>query len=545
MKALFIFIFLGISVSYSQDFLGQIFPIDSAGKYALANSEGVRTTEWKRFESVKTQAGIPFIVTQKYGKLGLADTTLEQVLPHRFKRFRMYGENILAETHTSLLFLSPSLDTLLELTDVSRHEIIGQNENSRYFKNSDRPSKMIIHSYDGCGILKPNLEWLVPLNELDDAFYQDKIIYTRKGNQFGFIANNETIIQPAYSSISTFNDKVLELQDANGHRHYFTERGQAFPYTDSTLVYDYLYGYFKVYQNGKGEIYNYQMEKMVRHNFEDVYQINSPYKYHGMSVEGNYHQDFNYEFAFLKNGKIGVCNEAGKVIIPPMYEHIDAAMKDRYIFMKEGKFGVIDRNNNVIIEPTFTFIQYYYDFFRVVDGNSKGIMSMDGDLLVPVKFKEVNIEQEGFLTLLKGKKGFYTKTGEKILDNVYDQVFRRNGGLELVASTGKCMVDEKGLLTPNYCSEVSRSANRIKYYYQGKIHVGEIQENQVVNTTIYPMPKSTKIEDRWQSNHPISFYQSPCKTFIDQLNSKYGSKKVRDTTWAIAPTFTNYFEIAY
>lgn len=545
MKAILTFIFIGISAAYPQDFLGQLFPIDSAGKWALANNEGFNTTGWKRYDKIKTQAGIPFIVTQKYGKLGLADTALKQLLPHRFKKFKLYGENILAETHTSLLFLSPSLDTLLELTDVSRYEIIGQNENSRYFKNSNRPNKMIVHSYDGCGILEPNLEWFVPLDELDDAFYQDKIIYTRKGNQFGFIANNETVIEPTYSSISTFNNKVFELQDENGHRHYFTERGEAFPYTDSTLVYDYLYGYFKIYQNGKGEIYNYKMEKMVQHNFDDVYQINSPYKYHGMQVEGDHYQNFKYEFAFLKNGKIGVCNEAGEVIIPAIYEHIDAAMKDRYIFMKDGKFGVIDRYNNVIIQPHFTFIQYHYDYFRVVDGHSKGIMNVNGESLVPVKYKEVKIEKEGFLTLLKGKKGFYSLLGEKILDNVYDQAFRRNGGLELVAEQGTCMVGQKGLLTPKYCSEVSRSTNRIKYYYQGKIHIGEIQDNQVVNTTIYPMPKSTKIEDRWQNTHAISFYQSPCKTFIDQLNSKYGSKKVRDTTWAVAPTFTNYFELAY
>lgn len=545
MKAIVIFFMLGMSMSYSQEFIGQIFPIDSAGKYALINTKGDQISEWKRYDNVRTKVGIPFLLTEKYGKLGLADTNLNQQLTHRFKAIEPYGKYILAETHTALLFLNQQLDTVLEINDVSRYEIIHQNKKSRYYKASNGVThKMIVHTYDGCGILKPSLEWQIEPSALDDAFYQDQIIYTRKGDSFGFISSNETIIPAIYATISSFNENVMELQDASGHRHYFTNQGKAFPHTDSTLVYDYLYGYYKIYQNGKGEIYNLQVEKILNHRFEDAFQINSPFKYHGVWVDAK-PNDFTYQFAFLQNGKIGACNEKGQVLIPAQYEHIDAAMKDRYIIMKDGKFGVIDHNNNVVIEPTFTYIQYYVDYFRVVDGTKKGIMSLNGDTLVPIEFKEVNIEREGFLTLKKGKKGFYTFSGEKILDNVYDDAFHRNGGLELVASKGKCMLDKKGLLTPAYCSNISRTSKRVKYYYQGKIHLGEIVDHAVVNTTIYPMPKSTTITDRWQSNTAISFYQTPCVTFVDQRNGKYGSKKVKDTTWAIAPRFTNYFSMNY
>lgn len=542
MKALLIILFLGITVSHSQYWLGDRIPLDSAGYVSLINPAGDRITDWKRFDEVTTETGLPYFKTKKYNKWGLADTSLNMLTTNAYSEIYRVKQYLFCENHSSMTVLNMELDTLLQIEDFSRIEFDPKNnrQSHRYKANWNIKFKIIIHTFDGTGVLDENLKWIVePI--YDDAFFMDNTIYTRKGDKFGFITLASKIIEPTYSTISSFDDRVLELKDDSGHRHYFLQNGEKFPDSDSTLVYDRMYSNYKIYKNGKGELIDINLESLIEHSFDDVFQIRSSFKIHGFDFSKSEYSEIEHQktiFAFRQNDKVGACDQTGRILIPAQYEHVNAAFENYFIVKTNELYGVIDDNNRFIIQPTFTFIQFYKTYFRVHDFKKKGILNAQADTLVPIEFSEIKFMPEGFMTLKNSKKGFYSYEGKKILNNDFTKAHKNNGGLEFESAKGKCMVSLKGLLTPTNCSHVYRTNNKIKYYHGGKIHLGEIVEEEVVNTTSYPMSKSLYIDDRW-NDIGISMGTDPCLEYQSQLNSKFGSKNNLDTLWSLSPTYDN------
>jgi hypothetical protein len=312
-------------------------------------------------------------------------------------------------------------------------------------------------------------------------------------------------------------------------------------------VYDLSYATYKIYKNGKGELYDKSLNKLITHSHEDAYQINSFYKKHGSSLSEFNLESFEKEFAFLSQQKVGVISENGRQIIPAEYQHVDAAFEGFYIVqtIEDSLFGVINSSNNYVITPKFTFIDFYGTYFRVIDENKKGILNESGDTLVPIEFDEINFEKEGFLTKKNSRKGFYTHGGKLILNTNYSAVFRSTGGLEFRSQKGDCMVNKNGLLTMRYCKHVSRTDEKVKYYYGGKIVIKEITNEVAGDSTIYAAPKSIYVEDRWRNSNQISTHHDSFITFQNQLNGKYGSKAKKRTDWGIPAAYDNIHSVDY
>ncbi|MEO9534168.1 MAG: WG repeat-containing protein [Crocinitomicaceae bacterium] len=544
MKSLLIILFIGISTAFSQAFIGNLFPVDSAGKYALYNNKGEQKSNWIRYDKVESTIGLNYFKVQKFGRWGLADTSLNQKLACDFQDIYINYGYIFAEKPSELYILNSRLDTLKTIKDFNRISFsIGyEKEWSRYKSSALGEFRTIIHTLNGTGVMNDKLEWVCD-PKYDDGFWMENLAFLRQGEKFGFLSNTNELIEPQFKTMGFFNKKVVEFKDINDHRSYYLLNGEKIPDSDSTLVFDVFYGNYKIYKAGKGELYSSNLEKLIEHSFDDVYQISSKYKLHGLTESLN--QKVEPVFAYLQNGKVGATDKNGSTIIPAEYQHVESAFNGFFIVqtIEDSLFGVVNSSNQFVIQPTFTFIEYYKTYFRVFNENEKGILNEYSDTLVPIEFDEINFEAEGFITKNKSGKGFYTPNGKLILKNSYSSVYRSTGGLEFRSKKGDCLVNENGLLTMPYSKHVSRTANKVKYYYGGQIIIKELKDEKIVDSTVYKAPKSIYIEDRWRSSFEIVMSTDSYVTFQNQLNSKFGSKAKKKIDWGIPAVYDNVHKI--
>jgi len=120
-------------------------------------------------------------------------------------------------------------------------------------------------------------------------------------------------------------------------------------------------------------------------------------------------------------------------------------------FYKDGKFGVIDKSGNIVIDAKYEYISCFYDglaaFIENIENGSKGVIDINDVLLEPTT-KHINNDGNGVIILhdARNSKSINLFTGEekpwsydmdsKILSN-------NNGGITLKLKTGDVQFDSR------------------------------------------------------------------------------------------------------
>ena len=107
------------------------------------------------------------------------------------------------------------------------------------------------------------------------------------------------------------------------------------------------------------------------------------------------------------NGKClsGLIDKNGKEIIPCKYDMaFDGILFDLevFIYLENGKFGIRNFNGEIIIPPEYTYISDVMgNYFKVKVGRKKdfidegkiGIITLDGKTVIPIEYKDISIEE--------------------------------------------------------------------------------------------------------------------------------------------------------
>lgn len=510
-------------------------PVDSAGYFSLISPIGMRISSWKKFEDVRFCDSQTVLIGKKNGKWGVLDDSLEFVIPPTYDSIFSDHTNIYCQKPFQL-DVYKNRDLIVSVEDFERIQF--GNPGFYFLANTSYMNKSIIIYTLGGALITDNELKLDKAKTYDDAFYMNSIIYTRSGNKFGFIGSNGTEVKPIYSSIAEFNDNVLELNDETRKRHYFLKSGAALPATDSTLQFDNNTNTYKIYQNGKGYLFDNDLKSLVSYDGADVFCLTSP-KFRIWD-----YGTFKNRFAFKKNGKIGVCSSTGSVLLTPRYEQVFFVNDNRFIVMHDSLFGVVDQNGNWIVSPIYTYIQNHYSsFFEVNDYSKKGVLDKDGNILVPTRYDEVYCSENGILTLKNGKYGFYTLEGKLILANEWNTVYKLDDNCYELLGSGNthCIVNEKGLITPVNCSSVYVGNGTLKYYVDDLIVIWRYENGTKSDSISYPL-NSRLVVARDQPRIPLIIGENNCSSYINQLNGKIGSKFLEAPGYNIEPIFDNEFD---
>jgi len=507
-------------------------PIDSAGYYQLIDGQGVSKTTWTAFEDLKYYSDNNFIA-KKNGKWGIVDTNLTFLLNPEFDTLEFVEQYIFAISKGNLHVFSDKYELVKKIPDYLRNESIRLY--ARDWENQTKYiSKYIVHTFEGATIYDSVFNQLSE-NDLDDAFPMNNVILTRKGDLFGFLSYNDSTIEAKYTSISFFNDWIVETTDSEDRRHYFNEFGKKFPETDSILQYDERFDLYKIYQKGKGYLYTINLEPVVEYIGDDVFPIcyNRYYLNDGQVMQ--LQKDF---FAFRKDHKIGVLNNDGSVLIQPTFDHVIFTDSNRFIVMENQRFGVVDANANWIINPEYTYVSFTdANYFKVYDSLHVGVCNHSGKLIIPVEYQEIMCTDKGIITENNSLLGFADTNGRIVLKNEWLKFQYLSYSItEFTKGNSRCAVNKLGLLTPINCLKIYANEQTIKYYLSDKIVIAHVENDTITDTETYSRYPSVIVVNDDQilyddiTEGDIDFFQS-------QFTGKFGSIRKHGNGFEVDPIF--------
>ena len=131
------------------------------------------------------------------------------------------------------------------------------------------------------------------------------------------------------------------------------------------------------------------------------------------------------------NSKYGVINSRGEVVIPFIYNHLEAYPEEKVIRtldFSKGKQGAIRYDGSVVLDCKYDQVNMCYSSLKIVDNNGNdsrcGIADLNGNIRVPQIHKDI----EPFVyNLESGSYVFYVITDNKtrlkaVFDHNYKQI---------------------------------------------------------------------------------------------------------------------------
>lgn len=126
-------------------------------------------------------------------------------------------------------------------------------------------------------------------------------------------------------------------------------------------------------------------------------------------------------FIFEENGKQGLEDTLGNVILPAKYDYIEDWVQfgvvrtdlggedqsgDDYIHYEMNKIGLVDYKGNVLFEPQFDELNFAGYPLAVVSKDGKyGFINNNGEIIIDLKYDSAGIFQNGF-AVIKTDSGF-------------------------------------------------------------------------------------------------------------------------------------------
>jgi hypothetical protein len=146
-----------------------------------------------------------------------------------------------------------------------------------------------------------------------------------------------------------------------------------------------------------------------------------------------------------------ILNSKAEVQFKGSFEYLSSYIKDEkekqffFEFKTNGKKGIIDHNGNVIIKPLYDNISQLYTndelSYHIVELNNKiGYINHKGEEIIPIKYDKQYSEpkfSEGVVLLkINGKKAYFNDKGEVHLQIDATEAYRFECGLALIKKDG-------------------------------------------------------------------------------------------------------------
>ena len=189
------------------------------------------------------------------------------------------------------------------------------------------------------------------------------------------------------------------------------------------------------------------------------------------------------------NGKKGISDTEGKIVLEPVYDGITNLSKDNIILIKDEKFGNYNYSDKKLISPQFSsVIQPIGDnYYKVKYGNLFGMIDQDGNQILSGKYDDIRYWSDSLFIVSENKRSslFDTQSLEKIIDLIsYSFVSNENNDLILIQTE-----DGYGIYSSSYGEILIPAYNSIKsfnlngrYYFLAKREISEA--NLVINLLI-------------------------------------------------------------
>ncbi len=316
-----------------------------------------------------------------------------------------------------------------------------------------------------------------------NIWYEDNVLRVSKNGKYGLIDfDGKEILACEYDEITALNGVQSNfLVKKDGKLGLVNEKGQTIINTEYSNILTLKEGYKNEYiivsdKNKYGLISTsgkvliepkYEMVKYL--NSSSLYAIKEKGEWKVINVEdGSIVIDGGYdditeakgeELVVVKDGKYGVVDTNKKEKIPFEYEDLKYAFSIYYIAKKDNKYGIINSENEKIIDFEYQNMVYVENGgFIQADKTATETVIFDSNLSQKISgiISEINIdkgyikayidneykyynfkfeekkssdlltENTLFLSKKDGKYGYVNKTGDVVIDYIYDDATEQN-----------------------------------------------------------------------------------------------------------------------
>lgn len=148
------------------------------------------------------------------------------------------------------------------------------------------------------------------------------------------------------------------------------------------------------------------------------------------------------DYAVVRHlGLYGLVNREGEILVDAKYTLLEQLSNPNYFrALLDGKYGVIDYDGNVIVPFECSYVgNMCEDIIVVRDGELYGCYDRHGKLIVPMEYEEIREYAGGMARIrYKGRFGFIDNKGEILVAPFSDEVENFSDGCTLVTIKGKC-----------------------------------------------------------------------------------------------------------
>ncbi len=142
---------------------------------------------------------------------------------------------------------------------------------------------------------------------------------------------------------------------------------------------------------------------------------------------------------FNEDGKFGLKDEVGNVIVEAKYKKLIRLGENGWIIQKGSKFGVMADDGTVLVEPKYSHAERVLGkFVKLGKGDKYGIFDEMGFTVLPVEYSSIDLLYGGmFLTCKNYKYGITDFNGQPIVENVFDDIYMPKPNLMVIQYNGQ------------------------------------------------------------------------------------------------------------
>ena len=235
-------------------------------------------------------------------------------------------------------------------------------------------------------------------------------------------------------------------------------------------------------------------------------------------------------YRVIDNGKTGVVNQEGKVIVPFRYDQVWTPTKDQFIrVLKNMKTGLYHLDKGLILPAEYDQIWNFENgLAKIMQDGKFGFINSEGQMTVPCEYQHVKGPDNGRIRVIQnGRTGYLTSKGEIIIPPIYQHIGTFENGKARVIRDGKTgIIDEDGQeIIPAIYDRIGQFNNREAIAIKNGQHFKIDTTGQTIEQISKPETTTDTISEK--SGRPSSPQQPRISIEKNQIEIRHRERNER------------------
>lgn len=313
------------------------------------------------------------IVTTSGNKKGLIDKSGVEIIPAEFDDILSFKKVTAIKNNNKWAMINKDgkqlTDFIFDYINEHKNFLFGQQDGARYLLNQETGERL--------SEVKININYNFSDQDNYSNYGNDMDVFiVRSGEGYTLLRKDgKTIISANYLEKSS--DEYYTIKN-NKNFGLINSRG--------VLVIDSVYKNVGISSGKDDRLMNFYARK---HNDSIVY-FTKDFRKIAITAENSFVR--NGRIVFSQNGKWGIMDESGKILIKPIYDMIDSFENYNYVTAKTDNFkknGIISRDGKIITPFIYDEIRNYGENIIVISNNKYGLINHKGKSILPTIYKSI------------------------------------------------------------------------------------------------------------------------------------------------------------